>query len=269
MNRIVLIGNGFDLAHGMKTSYKQFIDNYWEKCIKEVLELDINIDYENEEIIVKQRGYYEINATDYKEFSETLKRQNVKLIFKNKFFEIITEKSNIQNWVDIENEYYALLKNSRIAGNYSITQLNSDFNKVRTRLVEYLKEIETNFNNNLGQEYLNTKRTIGYKIYHPFKLKDFSESSLNQKAELEYNSIKKDLEALAEEQITMDEISEDKRRLIQRIDKKKPFFEIKKLLQSESAYSYFDLIPDQTIFLNFNYTFTDKILVHDKKTTTS
>ncbi|PKG44332.1 AbiH family protein, partial [Psychroflexus sp. MES1-P1E] len=24
MNRIVLIGNGFDLAHGMKTSYKDF-----------------------------------------------------------------------------------------------------------------------------------------------------------------------------------------------------------------------------------------------------
>ena len=25
MNRIVLIGNGFDLAHGMNTSYKHFI----------------------------------------------------------------------------------------------------------------------------------------------------------------------------------------------------------------------------------------------------
>ncbi|MGM9675375.1 MAG: AbiH family protein [Bacteroidaceae bacterium] len=29
MNRIVLIGNGFDLAHGLKTSYKNFIDWYW------------------------------------------------------------------------------------------------------------------------------------------------------------------------------------------------------------------------------------------------
>ena len=25
MNRLVLIGNGFDLAHGLKTSYKDFI----------------------------------------------------------------------------------------------------------------------------------------------------------------------------------------------------------------------------------------------------
>ena len=30
MNRLVLIGNGFDLAHGLKTSYKNFIDWYWK-----------------------------------------------------------------------------------------------------------------------------------------------------------------------------------------------------------------------------------------------
>lgn len=29
MNRIILIGNGFDLAHGLKTSYKDFIEDYW------------------------------------------------------------------------------------------------------------------------------------------------------------------------------------------------------------------------------------------------
>lgn len=31
MNRIVLIGNGFDLAHGLKTSYADFINWYWEQ----------------------------------------------------------------------------------------------------------------------------------------------------------------------------------------------------------------------------------------------
>ena len=30
MNRLVLIGNGFDLAHGLKTSYADFIDWYWD-----------------------------------------------------------------------------------------------------------------------------------------------------------------------------------------------------------------------------------------------
>ena len=29
MNRLVLIGNGFDLAHGLKTSYTDFINRYY------------------------------------------------------------------------------------------------------------------------------------------------------------------------------------------------------------------------------------------------
>ena len=29
MNRIILVGNGFDLAHGLPTSYKDFINWYW------------------------------------------------------------------------------------------------------------------------------------------------------------------------------------------------------------------------------------------------
>mgnify|MGYP003310557740 CR=1 FL=1 len=31
MNRIILIGNGFDLAHGLKTKYEHFIDWYWSE----------------------------------------------------------------------------------------------------------------------------------------------------------------------------------------------------------------------------------------------
>jgi len=31
MNRIVLIGNGFDLAHGLPTSYQHFLVNYWQE----------------------------------------------------------------------------------------------------------------------------------------------------------------------------------------------------------------------------------------------
>ena len=29
MNRIIIIGNGFDLAHNLKTGYKDFINDYW------------------------------------------------------------------------------------------------------------------------------------------------------------------------------------------------------------------------------------------------
>ena len=34
MNRLILIGNGFDLAHGLKTGYNDFIIWYLKKCFK-------------------------------------------------------------------------------------------------------------------------------------------------------------------------------------------------------------------------------------------
>jgi hypothetical protein len=264
MNRIILIGNGFDLAHGMKTSYRQFIDNYWENCINETLKLAVNIKFENEEIIIENRPIEQIPTTNYKVFSDALKKHKKDIFFKNKFFKIITEKSHIQSWVDIENEYYSLLKGSydeRISSEYNNDDktINKDFKNVNNKLIDYLKNIEIKFNESFDSNFLRTKNIIGYKIYEPFKLKDFSESSLNQKAEIEYNLIKKDIEGIESGEITMDELSESKQRLIQKIKIKKPLIEIKKLLQSDLANNYFDLIPDQTIFLNFNYTFTEKV----------
>ncbi|MFR3371811.1 MAG: AbiH family protein, partial [Clostridioides difficile] len=36
MNRLILIGNGFDLAHGMKTNYKDFIEHLWFGIYKDL-----------------------------------------------------------------------------------------------------------------------------------------------------------------------------------------------------------------------------------------
>ena len=38
MNRLVLIGNGFDLAHKLPTSYQDFINWYWDgrfSCLRD------------------------------------------------------------------------------------------------------------------------------------------------------------------------------------------------------------------------------------------
>lgn len=32
MNRVIIVGNGFDLAHGLETKYEHFINWYWEDC---------------------------------------------------------------------------------------------------------------------------------------------------------------------------------------------------------------------------------------------
>ena len=36
MNRLIIVGNGFDLAHGMKTSYYDFILNYISSSFRKV-----------------------------------------------------------------------------------------------------------------------------------------------------------------------------------------------------------------------------------------
>jgi hypothetical protein len=48
MNKLILVGNGFDLAHGLPTSYKDFLNDFWKdfhlkfntKESKELFEID-------------------------------------------------------------------------------------------------------------------------------------------------------------------------------------------------------------------------------------
>ena len=54
MNRIILIGNGFDLAHGLKTSYNDFIKWYLSQALFKSVENKI---YEDELILIKSTNY--------------------------------------------------------------------------------------------------------------------------------------------------------------------------------------------------------------------
>lgn len=155
MNRLVIIGNGFDLAHGLPTSYRDFIDDYWKRAC------DTNggrkIEYIDDfvKIICELRGRYNIiidNINSYRElkkFSESNKEDisgNFEISFKNSFFKKICENS-IENWVDIENEYYRDLKRIVKLSSSSIKEkkrqtiiLNQEFNQIKNLLESYLKE---------------------------------------------------------------------------------------------------------------------------------
>jgi hypothetical protein len=264
MNRIILIGNGFDLAHGMETSYQHFLNDYWANTIASIRESQLDRPYKNDEFTLDKSPSNFVSGNTYKDLEKTLNERKTFINYKNRFLKILTDKYYLENWVDVENEYYDLLKKAFKKENfpkndYDVKFLNPDFENVKNKLGAYLKNVEKTFNENLGSYCLTTKNTIGHKIYQPFKLKDFSESSLNQKTKSEYNLIKGDISGLAEDQITMEELSDKNKKLIDKIGTKNAFSSIRELLKSDSATNYFDLIPDQTMFLNFNYTFTDKI----------
>jgi hypothetical protein len=159
MNRLVIIGNGFDLAHGLPTSYKDFIDDYWKRVCDtkgtKILKYDDDLITMNFEFggSYNTANYDAIDKLyDYKRlllFFES-NRQDIHgkftFEFKNKFFEKICDKY-IENWVDLENEYYKNLKT--IVKLSSLTNdkkksliliLNHDFEQVKNLLEKYLKE---------------------------------------------------------------------------------------------------------------------------------
>ncbi|MBF4485600.1 AbiH family protein [Flavobacterium sp. CSZ] len=262
MNRIILIGNGFDLAHGMKTSYNNFINDYWNNTILDIQKAG-GKSFENPEIEIYRIPKYWLPENNYQTLTEALERIKCEIVFKNKFLEIITKKHQIQNWVDIENEYYGLLKDSFKNENceYNIADLNRDFNEIQNLLETYLRNVEDNFKQTFGKDNTdkNLKNSIAYKIYSDFKLKDFTEASINKKAEVEYQKIKDDLKAVNTGNIDLNEISEEKRALISTIGKSDPIVTIRRRLLSDSGSNYFNLQPTEILFLNFNYTFTERI----------
>lgn len=160
MNRLVIIGNGFDLAHGLPTSYCHFIDDFWKKAC--YTNGSKKIDYKDNfvEITCELGGMYntmDYDAIDkidsYKELKKFVLRNKeigygyFVVDFKNSFFKIICDQTIIENWVDVENEYYRELKTIVKLGTLTIAEkkqqtiiLNKEFEQVRNLLERYLKE---------------------------------------------------------------------------------------------------------------------------------
>jgi hypothetical protein len=163
-NKLIIVGNGFDLAHGLKTSYKDFIDDFWEKEKQKVIssldrktkETYVYYSYNDEFISMispyaiddlpnslkpYEKGYkWFANIASYKQ-TRNLSGNNIKfkVEYKNNFLRLITEKYYFQNWSDIEAEYYFALKlclNNKWSD--GIEKLNDDFLSIQKALEEYL-----------------------------------------------------------------------------------------------------------------------------------
>ncbi|MEZ4840414.1 MAG: AbiH family protein [Flavobacteriaceae bacterium] len=262
MNRIVLIGNGFDLAHGMKTSYNHFINDYWYNTIEAIKNIAAGRTFENDEILIKScppRVFIADNS--FESLKKAIKEQNFPEIhFKNNFLKIITRKSYLNNWVDIENEYYFYLKEALGSNKnaYDVEQLNIDFKRIKELLCEYLIKVENDFRKNYGENAPRIKNVIGNKIYYPYKYKDLSEKFINK----EFDVFKEYILKMRE--YRYDDVPRKYLNILSTIDNNNSFDEIRNALFSENSKDFTSLIPTQTLFLNFNYTSTDH-LYYDPK----
>lgn len=275
MNRIILIGNGFDLAHGLKTSYADFIDWYWDKRI---FDLHDNYSKVSKDILCTITSlsdntwqyFYWLNqsvlhSTPGKEVIKQLLADKANYqITKSDFFSMIS--SSDPQWSNIENTYYRLL--FPFIGNSFFPyydnkpkELNEELAYVRTLLIRYLKTVQENC---ISDEivYLD----IIEKLYAPFKPRDISIG-----AKLEWKRFV-DERFKFDSNIRWDDVS-DWDELLEAFDvkdRKQSKQEIEQFIKSyQEQVGYMGtesivkhefpehfLLPNRIMLLNFNYTNT-------------
>lgn len=270
MNRLVLIGNGFDLAHGLKTRYEDFLNWYWHDVGRRLLKgTSKTVSDElcsfllNDIIGVPMWGYvwgyhyqrknplepWDINDVLYlaKEDKELGKYEII-----SPLFERICEQAAM-GWVDIENEYYTLLKDY-VLKNASETQiegLNKQLRYIQDRLVEYLKGID------ISNKLL--KRDIRQKIYAPFKRIDISIEG--HVALIEH--IKAGFERDENEWRLISYQYDDSSIMKGWVDDYKKRCKTDQYLLDDEEPPMELMLPNQIMLLNFNYTHTAQLYCKD------
>lgn len=159
MHNIHIIGNGFDLAHGMKTSYQDFLKDYLINILEgkpspltpetKILSTPL---IENRQLETGTNSlkdiFNKINPiTEASAFnSRNLTTNKTTVYFENKFILEVIKSNSIFNWVDVEQFYFESLYKiaKRIAPNQrskELTILNQEFEVFKMLLISYLKTL--------------------------------------------------------------------------------------------------------------------------------
>ena len=235
MNRLVIIGNGFDMAQGLKTSYMDFINWYWDQRVNTFvgnttkvsedilckLQIKGNEDISCWNVFAFQNSfffkdiYHKERYSGFEIIQEIRQHPKVFSVECCPFFETILQSIETKGWVDIENDYYQTLKNNIDSPrcDYNVIELNKQLSFLQNKLVEYLKTIETS----------ELKNDLKGEIVENFNPADFS--------------------------------TEGKKRALRSIGLEN--YELAEL--SNKPYKQQKLRPKRTMLLSFNYTGTAKM----------
>lgn len=281
MNRIILVGNGFDKAHGMATSYREFMDSYWKKVEQNVFDGASFRSYKDDFIHFKIPGAkYDLktvlpkdnNVIDsypkLKSLIDSCNDTSVELEFLNNFWWRLSETS-LNKWVDVENEYYAALveilrKQEHKHGPglpdeiENLEALNKDFKAVSRLLEEYLSNIEKANDKILS---------VQDKILAPLKAQDIAHShkmGLTKHIQQRIDKIDVESKRLAKQDVELSSIYDiedfrngniqkwvnDLRAIEERGNRRQ---QIRKSMEQLPS---FLSLPEEVLILNFNYTDT-------------
>lgn len=204
LNRIIILGNGFDLSHKLKTKYSHFINDYYTKI------QDSSFKDELLEFVIQ--GYLFNGMDSLKKMTEHMSaslgsmslmhpemnihfNRKLGVILHNYFFYLISKKSE-SKWVDIEVDYYQRLlelidKNPHNKALEEIEKLNKEVDIISRKFEKYLvseivPKIKSKYNKNIAKLF-DDEIAKNEKEFQTF-LKEFSESYVKT---IEYELLKK------------------------------------------------------------------------------
>lgn len=135
MNNLIILGNGFDLAHGMKTSYGDFITWMIEEHLKDPNRRKFN-----------NLIHIPVSIESSHHFYLCLNIKSGNLYGKDKVFahsllqKLLEEKAKNKTWADIEAFYFREL--NLCEDEEAVKQLNREFEDLKEALQEYLRTEE-------------------------------------------------------------------------------------------------------------------------------
>lgn len=185
MNRIVIVGNGFDLAHGLPSRYEDFLMYLINKAVLDLNNFKLTSEsYQNlfilfrnpnnnnelisefdsiEELIsntriIKSPNYSFINSQFRYPINWTIS-QLFAIQFNSKLFYDLFEN---KNWTDVEKSYFDLLlqifinQKNQTTNSVDLLKLNSDFEEIKQLFIKYIEIVtlkNRKVSNNLNHSF--------------------------------------------------------------------------------------------------------------------
>lgn len=270
MNRIVLIGNGFDLAHGLPTRYQDFIDWYREQrmyalfkegspCSEDTLcsvrlggDHPISLSYWLNSIFRHTQ-----NITS-KSFWSTLRDSNYRRIVTIKdspLMERINKSIETKKWVDIENEYYELLKRYIFIEQLTSEQKSTLVKELDTQL-SYLQQKLTEYLFGIQIDEQIVLPTIKESLFAPIKAEEISVEWKKWFEGEVLSCLSRDIIELTKKAIRYGYPKDSLHNFVEGLSA----FHSKEKAEFNARFGDYEwdllTLPDQILFLSFNYTST-------------
>ena len=250
MNRIVLIGNGFDLAHGLPTRYEDFINWYWDFRVHG---FSGNLGSVSDDVLCSFKDLknqaWNVSAFNGFNLRQATGKQIIDFIRANPnnyevsfepFFENICKSIETKGWVDIENEYYNLLTKYSIedTSKVKLKKLNEQLQYIQMLLINYLSIVE--------QTKVELAENLWNKIYAPISPLDLSIESGNQFREYIIDCKNKKIEDWKRKQLQYGLSDLYMYNVEDYVNKSDDIY--------NTTYPELFMLPEWVLFLNFNYT---------------